>query len=92
MLTTSADMHPLLPQHHWIKDEKRMRVRLPGAQWAERLDAPVERSMAFVTPHPAERIIAPNALPSQKPKPHRTAPRAAPVQRDLEPLATLAPE
>ena len=45
-----------------------MRVLLPGAQWAERLDAPVERSMAFVTPHPAERIIAPRRPAEPKAK------------------------
>ena len=35
MLTTNADRHPLLPNYHRIKDEKRMLVPLPRAQWAE---------------------------------------------------------
>jgi hypothetical protein len=58
MLTTNADTHPLLRNYHRSKDEKRMLVLLPRAQWAEWLDAPAERLMAFVSQYPAERMIA----------------------------------
>jgi hypothetical protein len=69
--------------YHRIKDEKRMLVLLPRAQWAEWLDAPVERSMAFVNQYPAERMIAMGhpAAPKTKAAPAKRA--ATPVQGDL---------
>ena len=57
MLTANADTHPLLRDYHRIKDEKRMLILLPRAQWAEWLNAPVERSMAFVNQYPAGRSL-----------------------------------
>jgi len=83
MLTTNADTHPLLRDYHRIKDEKRMLVLLPRAQWAEWLDAPADRSMGFVSQYPAERMIATGhpAAPKTKALPAKRA--ATPVQGDL---------
>jgi hypothetical protein len=49
MLSTYADTHPVLRQHHRIKDEKQVLVLQPHARRAKWRDAPVERSIAFVT-------------------------------------------
>ena len=83
MLTTNADTHPLLRDYHRIKDEKRMLVLLPRAQWAEWLDAPVERSMSFVSQYPAERMIATGHPAVSKAKEGPAKRAATPVQGDL---------
>lgn len=86
MLTTNADTHPLLRHYHRIKDEKRMLVLLPRAQWAEWLDAPAERSMAFVSQYPAERMIAAGHPIEPKAKAvlaKRAVPNPPPIQGEL---------
>ncbi|TPG21391.1 SOS response-associated peptidase [Variovorax ginsengisoli] len=86
MLTTNADTHPLLRDYHRIKDEKRMLVLLPRAQWAEWLDAPVDSSVGFVSQYPAERMTATGhpAAPKTKAVPaKRAAPKPLPIQGEL---------
>lgn len=65
MLTVNADDHPLMNQMHRPDpkrppemQDKRMVAILPPAQYAEWLDASPERSMEFLRPYPAERIVA----------------------------------
>lgn len=58
MLTINADQHPLMQLFHKPADEKRMVVLLPEAQFDDWLDAPAQRSMAFLQPYPAERLKA----------------------------------
>ena len=61
MLTINADEHPLMRLFHKPTDEKRMVVILPPGRYQDWLEAPVEHSMAFMRPYPAEalRAIAP---------------------------------
>jgi putative SOS response-associated peptidase YedK len=63
MFTINADDHPLFKHMHRPHDEKRMVVILPEAQWDEWLDAPAVRSMEFMNPYPAERLVATTAPP-----------------------------
>jgi putative SOS response-associated peptidase YedK len=58
MLTVNADNHPLMRQFHKPGDEKRMLVILPEAQYGEWLQAPPERSMAFMRQYPASKLVA----------------------------------
>lgn len=57
MLTINADAHSLMRNYHKPDDEKRMVVILPQAQYDEWLDAPADRSMAFMNPFPAELLV-----------------------------------
>ncbi len=57
MLTVNADAHSLMRNYHKPDDEKRMVVILPQAQYDEWLDAPADRSMAFMNPFPAELLV-----------------------------------
>ena len=75
MLTINADDHLMLKLMHRLdpkrppdKQDKRMVVILPEAQYGEWLDAPAERSMAFMTKFPAERLamVAEPATPRSK--------------------------
>jgi putative SOS response-associated peptidase YedK len=65
MLTINADSHPLMkhmhrpdPKRPVSHQDKRMVAILHESQYAEWLDAPVERSMAYLLPYPAERMLA----------------------------------
>ncbi|MBT2321265.1 SOS response-associated peptidase family protein [Variovorax paradoxus] len=95
MLTINADTHPLFKEMHRPDpkrpphmQDKRMVVVLPEAQYEEWLDAPAERSMAFMNQSPAERfVMRPEPLPPKptKPKPQRAKPKdpSAPEQPTL---------
>ncbi|RZL89839.1 MAG: SOS response-associated peptidase [Variovorax sp.] len=76
LLTINADHHPLFKHMHRPdlkrppeQQDKRMVVILPEAQYDEWLDAPAERSMAFMTQYPAERLaMTAEPLPPKEPK------------------------
>jgi len=58
MLTMNAAEHPLMRHFHKPEDEKRMVVVLPRAAYLAWLDAPAHRSMAFMQPYPADKLLA----------------------------------
>jgi putative SOS response-associated peptidase YedK len=65
MLTINADDHAMFchmhrpdPKRPLDKQDKRMVVILPAAQYDEWLDAPPERSMEYMQQCPAERLLA----------------------------------
>ena len=65
MLTLNADEHDLMKHMHRPdptrpieKQDKRMVVILPQAQYVEWLDAPPEKSQAFIQQYPAEMLTA----------------------------------
>lgn len=58
MLTMNAAEHPLMRHFHKPEDEKRMVVVLPRAAYLDWLDAPAHRSMAFMQPYPADKLLA----------------------------------
>lgn len=77
MMTVNADTHALLRLYHRPQDEKRMLVILPRAQWAEWLDAPVDRAMDFMQLYPADRLLATATAPAPRTsKAAAAAPRA----------------
>jgi putative SOS response-associated peptidase YedK len=93
MLTINADTHPLFKEMHRPdlkrppeQQDKRMVVILPEAQYEEWLDAPAERSRAFLTQFPAKRLVmTPEPLPPKvaKPKPECAKPKQPPEQPTL---------
>jgi len=61
--------------------DKRMVVILPEAQYAEWLDAPLERSMDFMRQFPAERLaMVAEPLPPKEPKPKPARATKAPPE------------
>jgi len=58
MLTINADEHPLMRLFHKPTDEKRMVAILPSQRYQDWLEAPVEHSMEFMRPFPAESLQA----------------------------------
>ncbi len=58
MLTINADEHGLMSRFHKPGDEKRMVVVLPDGAYQDWLTAPVEQTMAFMRPYPADRLLA----------------------------------
>ena len=62
MLTINADTHPLMCNHHWPDDEKRMIVLLREDDFDAWLDAPTEGSMDFMRQCPPDDLIAVGAL------------------------------
>lgn len=75
MLTLNVDDHTLMREMHRPdlsrppeKQDKRMVVILPEAQYAEWLDAPAERSKAFLHQYPAELLVATPEPVVKKPK------------------------
>lgn len=58
MLTLNADAHPLMRLFHKPTDEKRMVVVLPSERYQDWLEAPVDRSMAFMRLCPADSLQA----------------------------------
>ena len=58
MLTINADEHPLMRLFHKPTDEKRMVVILPPGHYQNWLEAPVEHSMEFLRPFPADSLQA----------------------------------
>lgn len=58
MLTINADTHPLMQIFHKPDDEKRMVVILPESAYEAWLQAPVTESRDFLTPFPAENLVA----------------------------------
>jgi len=56
MLTINADDHPLMRLFHKPTDEKRMVVILPPARYQDWLEAPVDHSMEFMRPFPADAL------------------------------------
>jgi len=58
MLTMNAAEHPLMRHFYKPEDEKRMVVVLPRAAYLDWLDAPAHRSMAFMQPYPADKLLA----------------------------------
>lgn len=93
MLTINADTHPLFKEMHRPdlkrppeQQDKRMVVILPETQYEEWLDAPVERSRAFLNQYPAERLVmTPEPPPPKapKPKPAGAKPNQPPQQPTL---------
>jgi len=88
MLTVNADEHPQMRHMHQpdpkrppAQQDKRMVVVLPEDAYEAWLDAPVQRSMAFMRQFPAEQLrMTPEPLP-QKP----ASTKAAPARRDEPP-------
>ena len=76
MLTLNADEHDLMKHMHRPdpsrppeKQDKRMVVILPAAQYVEWLDAPVERSREFMQQYPADLLVAtPEPVPKKAQK------------------------
>lgn len=58
MLTIYADAHALMSCFHKPTEEKRMVVLLPLESYRDWLEAPPGRSMDFMRPYPAERLVA----------------------------------
>ena len=58
MLTINADEHLLMRNFHRPGDEKRMVVILPEERYVDWLAAQVARTMEFMRPYPAERLVA----------------------------------
>ena len=58
MLTINADEHSLMRNFHRPGDEKRMVVILPEGRYEDWLAAPVERTMEFIRPYPADQLMA----------------------------------
>lgn len=58
MLTINADDHELMRNFHKPTDERRMVVILSEGTYADWLVAPAEKSMGFMQPYPAERLVA----------------------------------
>lgn len=58
MFTVNADGHALMRQFHKPTDEKRMVVILPSDRYQDWLEVPVEHSMEFMRPYPAEALQA----------------------------------
>jgi len=56
MLTINADQHPLMRLFHKPTDEKRMVVILPSERYQDWLEAPVDHSIEFMRPFPAEAL------------------------------------
>jgi putative SOS response-associated peptidase YedK len=77
MLTINADTHPLFKEMHRPDttrpphmQDNRMVVILPEAQYLDWLDAPPERSMAFMNAYPAERLaMTAEPLPAKEEMP-----------------------
>ena len=72
MLTINAQTHELMNRFHQPTDEKRMVVILPEAAYGDWLAAPLQSSMDFMHPYPADRLVT-SATPStlrstEKPK------------------------
>ena len=68
MLTINATEHPLMKLFHKPVDEKRMVVILPDDTYDDWLNAPVERSLSWLRPYPAQALHATAAMaaaPSQ---------------------------
>jgi putative SOS response-associated peptidase YedK len=58
LLTINANDHPLMRLFHKPADEKRMVVILPSDRYQDWLEVPVERSMEFMRPYPADALEA----------------------------------
>lgn len=65
MLTINADTHPIFKELHrpnpkmpTDKQDKRMVVILPEAQYGEWLDAPAASTFEFLQQYPADRLLA----------------------------------
>ncbi|SNS53319.1 Putative SOS response-associated peptidase YedK [Noviherbaspirillum humi] len=69
MLTINADDHPLMRRFHRPEDEKRMLVLLRDEDIDSWLHAPLEQVPSFLTPYPADALVA-------KPAPRPTARRS----------------
>lgn len=91
MLTINADEHPLFKLMHRPdskrppeQQDKRMVVILPEARYEEWLDSPPERSMDFMNPYPADRLVmAPEPPPAKEPKPKPARAKSDPPQPSL---------
>ena len=58
MLTINADEHSLMRNFHRPGDEKRMVAILTEGSYEDWLAAPVERTMEFIRPYPADQLMA----------------------------------
>ena len=56
MLTINADAHPMMKHYHKPDDEKRMVVVLPDGAYQDWLTAPVDETLAFMLPFPADQF------------------------------------
>jgi putative SOS response-associated peptidase YedK len=80
MLTINAQTHELMNRFHQPTDEKRMVVILPEAAYGDWLAAPMQASMDFMHPYPAERLVAIEAQPAVQHSPKApAAPRTRPM-------------
>ena len=83
MLTINADTHELMKRFHQPTDEKRMVVILPEAAYADWLAAPLQRSMDFMHPYPADRLVA-SAAPPTSTRSDKLRAKAEPRQRPAD--------
>ena len=58
MLTINADEHSLMRNFHRPGDEKRMVAILTEGSYEDWLAAPVEQTMEYMRPYPAEELVA----------------------------------
>lgn len=58
MLTINADDDPLFRHYHRAGEEKRMLVILPEGAYGDWLTAPAADTRDFLTPYPAENLLA----------------------------------
>jgi putative SOS response-associated peptidase YedK len=75
MLTINAQTHELMNRFHQPTDEKRMVVILPEAAYGDWLAAPMQASMDFMHPYPADRLVAEASppVPVHRERPARLA-------------------
>lgn len=78
MLTINADDHPLMRRFHRPTDEKRMLVFLEPHEHDNWLHAGSEEARSFLTPYPAEKLVA-------RPAPIESASRRKTVLMKPEP-------
>lgn len=79
MLTINADDHPLMRRFHKPADEKRMLVFLEPHEYDNWLHTNAEEARSFLTPYPAERLVANPApvAPSTRSKTPATKPESS---------------
>lgn len=83
MLTINAQSHELMNRFHQPTDEKRMVVILPEAAYADWLCTPLQRSMDFMHPYPADQLVS-TAAPSASMRSERLKVKAEPRQRPAD--------
>ncbi len=65
MLTINATEYPLMKLFHKPVDEKRMVIILPDEHYNDWLNAPVETSLGWLRPYPAQALHATAPMANQ---------------------------